>query len=148
MPHPEACAALFAGLVALVLLQGACVTRPVAALAAAHAAKHGEQQSSSKAGGAPLWYFYNEVTGEVQFDDPGDTAYEDETGVRYWYLANGQRVTEDPNRQKYLWCERPPPFPATCVMHAGLATSWLGIIIIIMCTHFSRCGLNPHPPTP
>lgn len=93
---------MFTGLVAAVVLQAACVTRPAAALAAAHAVKH----SANKAGGAPQWYFYNEVTGEVQFEDPGDTAYEDEeTGVRYWYLANGQRVTEDPNRHRYMWIE-------------------------------------------
>ena len=40
---------------------------------------------------------------QVQWEDPGDTPFEYETGERYWILADGSRTAEDPNLWKYAW---------------------------------------------
>lgn len=44
----------------------------------------------------------NEITGDVQYEDPGNTPFEDNNGVRFW-ISNGQRVHEDPTRGQYTW---------------------------------------------
>ena len=33
------------------------------------------------------WYFWNEITGETQWEDPGDVPYEEEGAVRHVLLA-------------------------------------------------------------
>ncbi len=52
---------------------------------------------------SPYYYFYNEMTGQVQWEDPGDVPYEMETGERFWVLSDGKRSTEDPHSWKYAW---------------------------------------------
>ena len=42
-------------------------------------------------------------TTQVQWEDPGDTPFEYETGERYWTLQDGSRTAEDPNLWKYAW---------------------------------------------
>lgn len=51
------------------------------------------------------YYFYNELTGSVQWEDPGDVAYEDESGLRYWVGPNTEKLSEDPSKMKYSWVE-------------------------------------------
>ncbi|GFR52999.1 hypothetical protein Agub_g15691 [Astrephomene gubernaculifera] len=51
------------------------------------------------------WIYFNEVTGAIQREDPGNTPYEDEAGNRYWLSLNGERVNEDPERYKWTWVE-------------------------------------------
>ncbi|KAG2485835.1 hypothetical protein HYH03_015418 [Edaphochlamys debaryana] len=52
------------------------------------------------------WYFFNEVTGAVQLEDPGSTPFEDPaTGQRYWLDPEGRRLEQDPHREKYAWSE-------------------------------------------
>lgn len=53
----------------------------------------------------PSYYFWNEHTGKVQWDDPGDVPYEDEEGNRYWLDSNDERVDENPGAQQYAWVE-------------------------------------------
>jgi hypothetical protein len=50
-----------------------------------------------------LCYFYNEATGQVQWEDPGDMPHEDESGMRYWYLPDGSKSTSDPSVGRYAW---------------------------------------------
>lgn len=52
------------------------------------------------------YYFYNEQTGQVQWEDPGGVPFEDETGMRYWILADGSRTYHDPGLWKYQWVEQ------------------------------------------
>jgi hypothetical protein len=37
--------------------------------------------------------------------DPGDVAFEDEAGIRYWLGPAGERLSEDPNSAGYSWVE-------------------------------------------
>jgi hypothetical protein len=37
--------------------------------------------------------------------DPGDVAFEDEAGIRYWLGPAGERLSEDPNSAAYSWVE-------------------------------------------
>lgn len=55
---------------------------------------------------APDYYYWNELTGEVQWDDPGDVAYEDEFGNLYWLASNGVRMREDSSIYNYVWVEQ------------------------------------------
>lgn len=48
----------------------------------------------------------NEITGEVQWEDPGDVPFEDEMGMRYWLGPSGERLDDDPHMQKYVWVEQ------------------------------------------
>ena len=52
------------------------------------------------------FYFYNEITGEVQWEDPGDVPWEDEHGQRYWLLAGGEITQEPPTSNAYVWLEQ------------------------------------------
>ncbi|KAL6757653.1 spliceosomal protein FBP11/Splicing factor PRP40 [Haematococcus lacustris] len=52
------------------------------------------------------YYFYNEVTGQTQFQDPGDTPFEDEQGMRYWLLPNGEKTYTHPAALAYTWVEQ------------------------------------------
>lgn len=54
----------------------------------------------------PQHYFYNSVTQQVQYEDPGDVPFEDETGTRYWFGAGGERLDQDPNMYNYIWVEQ------------------------------------------
>ncbi|GAX78170.1 hypothetical protein CEUSTIGMA_g5612.t1 [Chlamydomonas eustigma] len=55
---------------------------------------------------SPEYYFYNEMSGQVQWENPGDVPYEYESGERYWYLPDGSRSAKDPNAWKYAWVEQ------------------------------------------
>lgn len=37
--------------------------------------------------------------------DPGDVAFEDEAGLRYWLGPGGERLSEDPKAAGYTWVE-------------------------------------------
>ncbi|KAK9807128.1 hypothetical protein WJX73_008538 [Symbiochloris irregularis] len=53
----------------------------------------------------PRYYYWNEVTGKVQWDDPGDVPYEEEDGARYWF-KDGEKVENNPPvTKKYSWVE-------------------------------------------
>ncbi|GFH25593.1 WW domain-containing protein [Haematococcus lacustris] len=52
------------------------------------------------------YYFYNEVTGQTQFQDPGDTPFEDEQGMRYWLLPNSEKTYTHPAALAYTWVEQ------------------------------------------
>ncbi|KAK9818216.1 hypothetical protein WJX72_008973 [[Myrmecia] bisecta] len=54
---------------------------------------------------APQFYFWNELTGETQWDDPGDVPFEDAHGNRYWLGPNGERLENDPQSHRYSWVE-------------------------------------------
>ncbi|GBF88785.1 hypothetical protein Rsub_01686 [Raphidocelis subcapitata] len=58
----------------------------------------------AKGGPADEWYFYNEVTGTLQWEDPGDVPFEGD-GVRYWVGPNGEQLPDDPARLNYEWVE-------------------------------------------
>lgn len=47
-----------------------------------------------------------EVTGEVQWEDPGDVPHEDSTGRRYWISASGETIYHNPEQAKYTWVEQ------------------------------------------
>lgn len=53
----------------------------------------------------PNHYFWNEVTGDTQLEDPGDVPLHDEAGNCYWLDDGGQRLDQDPNAGKYAWVE-------------------------------------------
>ncbi|DBA80352.1 TPA: hypothetical protein ACH3X2_007299 [Trebouxia sp. C0005] len=53
----------------------------------------------------PKHYFWNEVTGDTQYEDPGDVPLHDEEGNCFWLDDSGQRLEEDPNAGKYAWVE-------------------------------------------
>jgi hypothetical protein len=102
-------------------------------LLAATAAQHRcSQDAAVSSDGQARHYFWNEVTGQVQWEDPGNTAFEDERGYRcapragvqgmgwgaraaagaqraqlllhrYWNTAQGQKVHEDPDAYKFVW---------------------------------------------
>ncbi|KAI8470467.1 MAG: hypothetical protein J3K34DRAFT_458868 [Monoraphidium minutum] len=59
--------------------------------------------------GAPVarddFFFYNEITGAVQWEDPGDVAFEDDAGLRFWLAGGGDKLSEDPAKMKYSWVE-------------------------------------------
>ncbi len=50
-----------------------------------------------------VFYFFNEATGQVQWEDPGDMPHEDEDGMRFWYLPDGSKTTSDPSVGRYAW---------------------------------------------
>lgn len=51
------------------------------------------------------YYFWNELTGDVQWEDPGDVPFADSTGKRYWIGADGSELDSDPNSLQYKWVE-------------------------------------------
>lgn len=51
------------------------------------------------------WYFWNELTGETQWEDPGDVAYEDAHAQRYWMADSGEHLRYDPKAHRYSWVE-------------------------------------------
>jgi hypothetical protein len=58
-----------------------------------------------KSGVSVEYYYYNEQTGQVQWENPGGVPFEDETGMRYW-LIDGTRVYQDPILWRYVWVEQ------------------------------------------
>mmetsp|Transcript_17069 Transcript_17069/g.29221 ORF Transcript_17069/g.29221 Transcript_17069/m.29221 type:complete len:133 (-) Transcript_17069:253-651(-) len=56
--------------------------------------------------GTVQWYFYNAVTGDTQWVDPGDTPYEGHDGTRYYMSLTGERMTHNPNAWQYIWLEQ------------------------------------------
>lgn len=87
--------------VAFLLLSLCAVPRP-AACATQKTKAAGKQQQQQQ---EPQYYFWNEVTNEVQWEDPGDVAFEDEAGLRYWLGPGGERLSEDPKAAGYTWVE-------------------------------------------
>ncbi|GLI58909.1 hypothetical protein VaNZ11_000692 [Volvox africanus] len=63
------------------------------------------QESAKTVQESTTYYYYNEVTGAVQFEDPGSSPHEDESGKRYWLSPSGERLTEEPNRFQWTWFE-------------------------------------------
>lgn len=60
--------------------------------------------------GPPLnaeWYFWNELTGETQWEDPGDVPFEEpkDTAQRYWKSDTGEHLHYDPKAHRYTWIE-------------------------------------------
>ncbi|KAL3147099.1 hypothetical protein ABBQ38_015058 [Trebouxia sp. C0009 RCD-2024] len=53
----------------------------------------------------PKQYFWNEITGETQYEDPGDVPLHDEQGNCYWLDETGQKLDHDPDAGKYAWVE-------------------------------------------
>ncbi|KIZ06278.1 hypothetical protein MNEG_1681 [Monoraphidium neglectum] len=51
------------------------------------------------------FYFYNEMTGAVQWEDPGDVPFEDDNGLRFWLGSSHEKLSEDPTKMKYSWVE-------------------------------------------
>lgn len=51
----------------------------------------------------PTQYFWNEITGDTQYEDPGDVPLHDEEGNCYWMDDTGQKLDHDPNAGKYAW---------------------------------------------
>eukprot|EP00955_Chlamydomonas_euryale_P046633 353460-Chlamydomonas_euryale.AAC.12 len=49
------------------------------------------------------FYYYNEATGQVQWEDPGDVPFEDTQGRRYWIAVDGSKTYSDPGAGKYAW---------------------------------------------
>ena len=39
--------------------------------------------------------------------DPGDVAFEDDNGLRFWVGPGSEKLSEDPTKMKYSWCARP-----------------------------------------
>ena len=52
---------------------------------------------------AQVFYFYNEATGQVQWEDPGHVPYEEQDGRRFWFLPDGSKTFEDPGLGRYAW---------------------------------------------
>ncbi|KAK9834469.1 hypothetical protein WJX74_002316 [Apatococcus lobatus] len=50
-------------------------------------------------------YFWNEVTGESQWEDPGGVPYHDENGQPYWLTPDGKQSPADPEATSYTWIE-------------------------------------------
>lgn len=42
----------------------------------------------------------------VQWEDPGDVPFEDDSGFRYTLSADGKRLTGDTSMSQYLWVEQ------------------------------------------
>ena len=42
-------------------------------------------------------YFWNEVTGDTQLEDPGDVPLHDEEGNCFWLDDQGNKLDRDPN---------------------------------------------------
>eukprot|EP00775_Hariotina_reticulata_P009846 gene9846-10005_t len=53
----------------------------------------------------PEYFFWNEITGEVQWEDPGDVAFEDDAGIRFWLGSAGEKLSEEPQGLAYSWVE-------------------------------------------
>ncbi|KAK9838110.1 hypothetical protein WJX81_001954 [Elliptochloris bilobata] len=53
----------------------------------------------------PKYYFFNEMTQEVQWDDPGDVPYEEEGGTKYWLGQHGEHLDQDPRAHLFTWVE-------------------------------------------
>lgn len=51
------------------------------------------------------WYFWNEITGESQWEDPGGVPFEGENAARFWLSPTGIRTDYDPSAHKYSWVE-------------------------------------------
>ncbi|BDA49615.1 hypothetical protein COCOBI_14-2340 [Coccomyxa sp. Obi] len=51
------------------------------------------------------YYFWNTVTGDVQWDDPGDVPYETQNGLLYWIGKDGQQQYRDEEAMQYTWVE-------------------------------------------
>lgn len=51
------------------------------------------------------YYFWNEVTGETQWEDPGGVAFEDANAQRYWKSDEGTPLLHDPKANLYCWLE-------------------------------------------
>lgn len=65
-----------------------------------HGRAHQGQVTSS-------FYFYNEITGQVQWEDPGSIPYEDDAGMRYWTKPDGSKIYNDEGGQwRYQWVEQ------------------------------------------
>ncbi|KXZ48143.1 hypothetical protein GPECTOR_30g239 [Gonium pectorale] len=52
---------------------------------------------------------HEQVTGQLQLHDPGNTPYEDEQGNRYWLSPTGERLPEEPHRAQWIWIENWSP---------------------------------------
>ncbi|EIE19207.1 hypothetical protein COCSUDRAFT_54774 [Coccomyxa subellipsoidea C-169] len=50
-------------------------------------------------------YFWNTVTGDVQWDDPGDVPFETASGLLYWVGKDGQQEYSDKEALQYTWVE-------------------------------------------
>ena len=50
----------------------------------------------------PRYYFWNELTGQVQWQDPGNVAYQNAVGRKYWLGEAGQQLDEDPSVRRKL----------------------------------------------
>lgn len=66
-----------------------------------------DQFLTSRRAGAPVrtpdFYYYNEATGQVQWEDPGDVPHEDPDGTRHWVTPEGAKTPADPSAGKYAW---------------------------------------------
>ncbi|KAK9905006.1 hypothetical protein WJX75_007576 [Coccomyxa subellipsoidea] len=54
---------------------------------------------------AARYYFWNTVTGDVQWDDPGDVPFETPNGLLYWVGKEGQQEFTDQEAMQYTWVE-------------------------------------------
>lgn len=53
-------------------------------------------------------YFWNEVTGDTQLEDPGDVPLHDEEGNCFWLDDQGNRLDRDPNVRTFSTLGRQP----------------------------------------
>lgn len=65
----------------------------------------GREPLTNKAAPNVEWYFWNELTGETQWEDPGDVAFEDANAQRYWEADTGEILRYDPKAHRYSWVE-------------------------------------------
>mmetsp|Transcript_15995 Transcript_15995/g.48035 ORF Transcript_15995/g.48035 Transcript_15995/m.48035 type:complete len:141 (-) Transcript_15995:446-868(-) len=91
-----------------VLTLAAVVKLVLLSATAVHASEDAAAEKQPPEGTAPTnaeWYFWNEISGETQWEDPGDVAYEGKNSERYWLSATGERLGYDPNAHRYSWVE-------------------------------------------
>lgn len=62
-------------------------------------------ESDGRIQGNPDYYFWNEVTGDVQWEDPGDIPYETSSGSLYWIGDDGTTISQDEKSLQYVWLE-------------------------------------------
>ncbi|CAL5220666.1 g2712 [Coccomyxa viridis] len=62
-------------------------------------------EADGRTQGAPEYYFWNEVTGDVQWEDPGDVPYETSSGSLYWVAEDGTVRDQDEKSLQYVWLE-------------------------------------------